>query len=96
VVWIGLKNKETLIEMNEALENNLRHLGFKEERRKFDPHLTIARTRSSRGKDELKNFVIKNSNKELGTCFIQSVKLKKSTLTPTGPIYQTIKEVKLS
>jgi 2'-5' RNA ligase len=40
---------------------------------------------------------IKNiGDADLGTFSVSSISLKKSTLTPRGPIYETLKEIKLS
>lgn len=95
VVWIGIKEgRENLIEMQRGMEANLRELNFKPEQR-FDPHLTIGRVKSQRGKEELKNFVLKHENTDFGSAVVDEVEFKKSVLTPKGPIYSTVRVVKL-
>jgi 2'-5' RNA ligase len=95
VVWVGFKdNREKLMQMQHVLEKNLAKLRFKLEKR-FDPHLTIGRVRSAKGKTELMNFVLGHEDTEFGTVAIDKVVLKKSVLTPKGPIYSMIKEVEL-
>ncbi len=95
VVWVGFKEgREKLIEMQRSLESNLRELNFKPENR-FDPHLTIGRVKSQRGKEELKNFVLSHADTDFGSVAVDKVELKKSVLTPKGSIYSTVREVRL-
>jgi 2'-5' RNA ligase len=96
VIWIGFgENRERLIEMQEALEGNLKGLGFRPEKRGFDPHLTLGRVKSPRGKEELRDFLTNNRGRRFGPFLVDRVKLKKSVLTPKGPVYSTLKEVLL-
>lgn len=96
VVWVGFKDgREKLIEMQRSLEPNLRELNFKPENR-FDPHLTIGRVKSQRGKEELKNFVLSHADTDFGSVAVDKVELKKSVLTPKGPIYSAVREARLA
>jgi len=98
VVWVGFEDgRKNLIEMQRSLDANLIGLKFKPENR-FDPHLTIGRVKSQRGKEELKNFVLKHKDADFGSAVVDKVELKKSVLTPKGPIYSTVKtcELKIS
>jgi|Deesub1362A_J573_1020465.scaffolds.fasta_scaffold01029_3 2'-5' RNA ligase len=96
VIWVGIEeNKEKLIEMQSRLEENLSSLGIGKERKKFDPHLTLARVRSPRGREDVKDFVVENATRSFGKALVDKVELKRSTLTPKGPIYSTIKSVAL-
>jgi 2'-5' RNA ligase len=95
VVWIGMeKNRERVIEMQKAIDENLAPLGFELEK-KFHPHLTLARVKSQKGKGRLKAFLARNREREFGNLMVDAVHLKKSVLTPKGPIYSTVNEVKL-
>jgi 2'-5' RNA ligase len=47
VLWVGLKDAEKLGIIAEGLENELSNLGFKKEKRRFSPHVTIGRVNSS-------------------------------------------------
>ncbi len=95
VVWIGIKEgREKLLEMQRSLEASLKELNFKPESR-FDPHLTIGRVKSPRGKEELKDFVLRHANADFGSAFVDRVELKKSVFTPKGPIYSTVRVVGL-
>ncbi|HJJ99335.1 MAG TPA: RNA 2',3'-cyclic phosphodiesterase [Methanocorpusculum sp.] len=69
-------------------------LGIAEDPKQFSPHLTIARVREYSPALHPKIAALKN-RPPFGTCTIGEVVLKKSTLTPSGPIYETIAGVKL-
>ncbi|MEM7819528.1 MAG: RNA 2',3'-cyclic phosphodiesterase [Candidatus Aenigmatarchaeota archaeon] len=87
VIWVGVENKE-LFNLQNTIENELSDIFKKEEPK---PHLTIARVRTPKHKKELADFVNKNKHIWLGKMKVNKIKLKKSTLTPKGPIYEDIK-----
>ena len=94
VVWIGIKEgEENLKEIAKKVESMLKKLGFPPDPKGFSPHLTIARVRTGKNKDRLVSFIEKFRDYEVGWMTVDSVRLKKSTLTPKGPIYTTIDTV---
>ena len=95
VVWIGLENAEKIAEISKKIDKQLEGLGFEPEKRGFSAHLTIARVRSPRNKEKLIQVIEKYKDFEFATIDVDSIKLKKSDLTPKGPIYTTLREVKL-
>jgi 2'-5' RNA ligase len=54
--------------------------------------LTIARVKSGKNKAELARFIGENANFEFGTVRAECLRLKRSDLTPRGPVYSTLKE----
>ena len=95
VMWIGIKDNGELNKISSNINENLVGLGFEKERRQFSPHLTIARVRSARNKEKLLAVVEKYNEVEFTKLKVDSIKLKQSELTAKGPIYTTLKEVKL-
>jgi 2'-5' RNA ligase len=94
VVWAGItEGADILRGIFTQLEPNLRSLGFAPDPKGFSPHLTIARVRSGRNKGELAKLIGENVNYEFGTVRAACLRLKRSDLTPKGPIYSTLKEV---
>ena len=94
VVWAGMtQGAEQLRSIFNQLEPRLRSLGFQPDPKGFSPHLTIARVKSGRNKAELAKFLIENANYEYGIIKAECLRLKRSDLTPKGPIYSTLKEV---
>jgi len=93
VVWAGItEGADQLENVFSQLEPRLRGLGFTPDHKGFSPHLTIARVRSGRNKAQLAEFITENANYDFGTIKAQCLRLKKSDLTPKGPIYSTLKE----
>lgn len=94
VVWAGIrKGANELTNVFEQLEPRLRGLGFKPDTKGFSPHLTIARVRTGRNKVQLIKFVRELEDYEFGAIKAECLRLKKSVLTPQGPIYTTLREV---
>jgi len=94
VVWAGIrKGADELRNVFDQLEPSLRRLGFKPDAKGFSPHLTIARVRTGRNKAELIRCVEDLTDYEFGIIKADYLRLKKSVLTPKGPIYTTLREV---
>ena len=95
VVWVGIeKGVLQLINIHNQIELKLKKLSIRPDDRGFSPHITVARVKSAKNKDKLTETVLNTRDKEFGTFNVDSVKLKKSILTPKGPIYTTLAEAK--
>ena len=93
VLWAGItEGADQLRNIFSQLEPRLRSLGFTPDQKGFSPHLTIARVKSGRNKAELAKFVTENANYDFGVIRAECLRLKRSDLTPKGPIYSTLKE----
>ena len=95
VMWIGIEHGEKIGEIAKIIDSEVTKLGFEPEKRKFSAHLTTARIRSAKNKEKLQQIVEKYREVDFGKFQVESIKLKKSDLTPQGPIYTTLKDVKL-
>ncbi|MDK2372745.1 MAG: RNA 2',3'-cyclic phosphodiesterase [Candidatus Korarchaeota archaeon] len=94
VVWIGVdEGRDIFIEMAKELDRSLAKLGFKRETKGFEPHLTIARVKGYSG--DLPEIIRRISDFDIGFIDVDEVRLKKSTLTSQGPIYETLYSIKL-
>jgi 2'-5' RNA ligase len=95
VVWIGVHGAEKLISMAEYLNEELAGLGFKKEKRKFSPHLTLGRVKGGRHKDRLADVIKSWGKEDFGSLEVGGVCLKKSVLSPKGPTYSIVHETKM-
>ncbi len=93
VVWVGLDDQGLLAPVAKKIDVGLHKFGFDREERAFSPHVTIARVKSSRGKDRLKSVLTAHRNDFFGEQSVKSIRLKKSILSPQGPTYTTVEEV---
>jgi 2'-5' RNA ligase len=93
VVWAGItEGADQLKTVFSHLEPRLRSLGFAPDSKGFSPHLTIVRVKSGRNKVQLAEFIAKNASYNFGAIKAECLRLKKSDLTPRGPVYSTLKE----
>ena len=93
VVWAGMiDGVETLKSIFMQLEPQLRMLGFAADAYGFSPHLTIARVRSGVNKQYLAELITKKADYEFGMIKADCLRLKRSELSPKGPIYSTLRE----
>jgi len=94
VVWAGIvKGSEELENVANQLESQLRQLGFRADPKGFSPHLTLARVKTGRNKAELARSIQELADYDFGIVRADCLRLKKSVLTPKGPIYSTLREV---
>lgn len=95
IIWMGIKQGEPIGLIVREIDEQLSKIGFKKEKRGFSPHLTIARVKSAKGKNEILHVIEKYGDVQFVDIRVDSIKLKKSDLTPKGPIYTTLMDVKL-
>jgi len=94
VVWAGIrKGADELKNVFNQLEPNLQELGFRPDPKGFSPHLTLARVKTGRNKAELARCVQDLTDYDFGVVRADCLRLKKSVLTPKGPLYSTLREV---
>ena len=96
VIWVGLiDGKGVLTTFQKELEGTLAKIGFEPEGRPFQPHLTVGRVRTSRGKNDLIGKMEKHREEEFGYVEAEEVVLFRSELKPTGPIYTPLRKSRL-
>ena len=91
-VWCTIDDAGESAQVFRQIEDALLPLGFTREIRAFTPHATVARVKSP--DPSLFAALIQLKDREYGSCRISGLKLKKSTLTPHGSIYEDLLEVK--
>lgn len=92
VIWLGAEGDfDTL---HKEVERVLSPFKFEKDS-KFSPHATLARVKMLREKAVLLEKIKELEDIDLGTMNVDSICLKKSTLTPKGPIYETLREIRL-
>lgn len=91
VVWVGIEDRTGNLEkLKRVLDQELEPLGFKAEKRRFSPHLTLGRIhkRANRGDIQRLGQVVENATlTDAGEMTAGQVHLIRSDLRPEGPIY---------
>jgi len=92
VIWIGVdEGINELEKLAEIIRAKLSQLEFSPDK-KFKPHITIFRVKNKI--EDVSNKLEKFSAYPFGKQTISEIKLKKSELTPNGPIYTDLLVVK--
>lgn len=92
VIWLGVEHPGAFSKVQRELDTEFAKLGFNKER-SYIPHLTIGRVKGPKNKDELISLVDELKDIDIGTMNIDRLTLKKSELTPVGPIYTDLYDV---
>ncbi len=97
VIWVGTSEGEREMKaLASQVETALKKLGFKKDK-EFVAHSTVGRIKRM-GADDRKRLVSELSeylDTEFGEMVVSDFKLKKSTLTPKGPIYEDLEVFRL-
>jgi 2'-5' RNA ligase len=93
VIWAGVSGEAAeMLTVFTELEKGLTALGFEPERRPFRPHVTLCRVRSGRNRVQLTEAVKQMGDETFGPQRVEHIRLKRSALTRSGPIYSNIAE----
>jgi 2'-5' RNA ligase len=94
VIWLGVEEPDTFSQMQEDFDKEFVKMGFNKER-SYIPHLTVGRVKGEQNKELLLSVVKELEDIEVGTMKVDKLILKESDLTPVGPIYTDLKQIKL-
>jgi 2'-5' RNA ligase len=94
VIWLGLEDAKIFSDMLMDFDEEFIKMGFRKER-SYIPHLTIGRVKGAQNKEALVSIIKELEDVEIGAMKVERVVLKKSELTPVGPIYTTVEEFEL-
>ncbi|MDH7597254.1 MAG: RNA 2',3'-cyclic phosphodiesterase [Methanothrix sp.] len=93
VIWLGATG--SFEELARAVDTALEPFGFERDK-KFSAHATLARVKDPSLSRLLSDRISGISDIDLGEFTVDRFVLKKSTLTPRGPIYEDIAEFRAS
>lgn len=97
VVYLGIsKGVQELKNAFSIIGNALAEAGVPYEHDlPYVPHFTIARVKYIKDRAPLLNLIEKHKGEKFGDFEVEAIALKKSTLTPDGPVYENLHELKL-
>ena len=78
--------------LTEELDSRMEPLGFEREKRKFRPHITLARAKDARIDSGLVAGSAKYAEHNFGSFTAERIYLIQSILKPTGSVYSKVKE----
>ena len=89
------KDVDVLTDLRNSLVNELNRRGFDVDTHPFMPHITLARIKSRENLLGIKKIVEARGLAHFGVMDVEQIELIKSTLTPSGAIYETIEVSRL-
>ena len=92
-VWIEL-NGDGVMYLKGLVDNKLNEVGIKVDDKEFKSHITLARIRGVREKEQFMNLLSELGMKKM-VFPVDKFYLMKSELTREGPIYKVLEEFKL-
>lgn len=87
VLWAGVEPRGDVLILRNKINHHLRLCGVEAERRKYHPHLTIARLKNSSAR-RVADFLAGNALLESPPFTINQVHLFSSLLTPNGAVHR--------
>ena len=90
VLWVGIHAPALLSNLQKAIEEGAKRLGYEKEERPFSPHLTLGRVRQGLdGKDlqKISNALSSIQLGKIGIARVDSVHIYKSDLNSEGSVY---------
>ncbi len=93
VIWVGtdIDGGNMLVQLSKKVEKVLEPLGFFSDK-SFKPHITVFRIKKKVG--DITKELDNQKTVDFGIQEVTNIKLKKSQLTPDGPIYSDLEEIR--
>ena len=88
VLWAGLEKSDEMLSLKKKIDSQLRRIGIEPEKRKFSPHITLARFRKKPSLTRVADFLAGNGLFSLPEFSVTEFHLYSSVLTPKGAIHQ--------
>ncbi len=88
ILWAGVADgANSLTELARSVEAAAKELGFKKEKRGFNPHLTLGRVKSPKGLPPVVERIQKDESKSFGSFRVSEFVFMQSELNPSGAVY---------
>jgi len=96
VLWVGANDEnDRLLALQKDIEKKLASVGWPEDSRQFQGHLTLCRIKNAKAGRKLAEVAQKFKNVKIGSVLIDSVTVYQSQLKSDGPVYTKLGNYKL-
>ncbi|MHA1964372.1 MAG: RNA 2',3'-cyclic phosphodiesterase [Candidatus Thorarchaeota archaeon] len=94
IIWIGVThNTSRILNLKNEIDSLLKEIDYQPEKRKYTPHATIARVRHVKDSKRIADNLDSLAAEVIGRMVITKISMMKSTLTSSGPIYETLWQI---
>lgn len=93
VAWVGVEEgNNEMSNLANQIDDKMKKVGFKKEKKKFVAHATLARIKkiNAQEREKMLKDLEPYLNQEFGWMNVDNFTLKKSELTPKGPVYSDL------
>ena len=95
-IWVGVDaEQDELLSLHRSVDQALSQLGFRQDARRFHPHITIGRVRGGHDCPILASAISSCKDAELGSSPVDEITVYSSELTRQGPIYTVLAKARL-
>ncbi len=88
VLWVGTEAEDQLFSLQRKLQNELRAIGISPEKRKFHPHVTLARLDPNGAREPLSDWLARYIGYKSEPFPVTRFHLLSSTLLPHGSLHR--------
>lgn len=88
VLWVGIKQCPELLALRKSIDTALSRTGLAEERKKFHPHITVARMRDNTHSSAIIPFLTQNSLFKTERSTVKEFHLYSSILRQDGALHR--------
>ena len=96
ILWIGVRENETLTNLQSELERRFEQGGWRVENRKYSGHLTLCRIKKSTAGRKISQLVREYGGLDMGSVLVDSICVYQSELTRGGPVYTLVSRSQLN
>lgn len=96
VLFLSVVNNFIMKELADEIREKLNFMGFDEDEKTFNPHLTLGRTKYIENKDAFYALANRYSDEKIQQITVSEITFYQSILSSAGPTYKPIKIVKLN
>lgn len=93
-LWAGVRDDERLMHLQRKIESAVQRVGISPEKRKFSPHVSLARLKGS-PRERIITFLAAHALYASGPFDVNAFILYSSTLTPNGSLYRPERSYRL-
>ncbi|MEM0086970.1 MAG: RNA 2',3'-cyclic phosphodiesterase [Candidatus Micrarchaeaceae archaeon] len=91
IIFVNVVSDGNMIgKLYSDISNALSDAGVTFDKKEYVPHVTIMRVKRLQNREALLDFIRANGQYDFGSFTVNSISLKKSVLTQSGPIYSNI------
>jgi 2'-5' RNA ligase len=88
ILWVGIKHSPELTALRRSIDRNLSTIGIAEERKKFHPHITVARLKNAMHPSVIIPFLTQNSLFRTESSPVKEFYLYSSILRQQGALHR--------